>query len=73
MLRTEDRTQACAWMRGEPIDNVDELVIHRGWIADYAHVLTVEPRGGEQPFGSQRNSHNGIIAYEMREHGSLAP
>src|SRR5215831_13622205 len=69
MLRAEDRRQSGARMRGQVVDDVDEMVIHRGRVADDANALTVETCRSEQPFGSQRDSHKRIIAYEMRQHG----
>ena len=57
MLRPENRREPRPRMRGDAIDDVNELMIDRGGVTDDADALTIETGRREQSFGSQRDSH----------------
>jgi hypothetical protein len=59
VLWPENGAKFGARMGCKPIDDVNELVIDRGRIADDSHALAVKPPGREQPFRSQCDSHAG--------------
>jgi hypothetical protein len=48
MLWPENRTQPRPWMKGEAVDDVNELMIDGGGVTDDADALTVETGRREQ-------------------------
>jgi hypothetical protein len=56
MLRTEDGSQRRSRVRGQPIDDVDELMIDRGRVADDPDTVAVETGRRKQAFRSQRDA-----------------
>jgi hypothetical protein len=48
VLRAENRTEACPRVRGQAVDDVNELMIDRGGVTNDADALTIETGRREQ-------------------------
>jgi hypothetical protein len=65
VLGPKNRVESRSRMRGQTIDDVNELVIDGSGVTNDADPLSVEARRVEEAFGSQRDAHTEIIIQKM--------